>query len=89
MQNYFTASSPLRKSLEDNRPFDIYTFLARKQNLSICTGVFLVAFIAVFVSIIFTQYKANPCSPFSRVMIEKSVFSGNAHDYLTNITRKV
>lgn len=88
MQNYFTSSSPLRKSLDESKPFDFYAFFARKQNLSIFTCVFLVAFIAVFVSIIFTQYKANPCSPFSRVMIEKTVFAGNAHAYLTNLTRK-
>jgi hypothetical protein len=91
MNNYFTPSSPLRKSLGDdsNRSFDFYAFFARKQNLSIFTCVFLVAFISVFVSIIFTQYKANPCSPFARVMIEKSVFNGQAHAYLANLTRKV
>jgi hypothetical protein len=89
----YNHSTPLKtKSLQEeqeSKEFSIYSFLSRNQNLSIFIYVIVVAIVAVLVSIIFTQYKANPCSPFSRVIIEKSVFSGKTYYYLTNLTTKV
>lgn len=91
------VSSPLKSSTvviqddEENAPNQsfIISLITKNQNLSICVAIFLLIMISIIASIIFTQYKANPCAPFARVMIEKTIFGGNSYSVLSNMTLRV